>query len=282
MTSNTNRTPKHGALSGSLGTDLADTVANQLVDEKSQVNADKVIQKKGSVNPNWDWWKKREGVRLWEAVALSKNIKPSRLEKIKAQQPNNYRYYFNRLNMAISWLNISLPIMQDHPNNGILPENRVVLLSDFVQCAQSKGTKLPTGLQEIFAKHQNMDKPVSEAKEIKFSLPTNSGNNDSGGRSSDSASPKTEPAQVQTPAAAHTPWEIKDPKDPEPEQPWYTPARYFARELVRDDPTLLTKKIALAEKVATSLINVGVCKRGGKKKLLASTILKSFVNVTLN
>jgi hypothetical protein len=78
---------------------------------------------------------------------------------------------------------------------------------------------------------------------------------------------------------AFKPWEISDPNDPAPEQPWYTPARYFARELVKTDSTLLTKRMLLAVKVVQSLDAVGIKKRGGKKSLNHSTILKAFSNI---
>ena len=42
-------------------------------------------------------------------------------------------------------------------------------------------------------------------------------------------------------------------RDPDPDEPWYIPARYFARQLVKEDSTLLNKKDLLAEKVAQSL-----------------------------
>lgn len=74
-------------------------------------------------------------------------------------------------------------------------------------------------------------------------------------------------------------WNIYDPRDPKPEQPWYTSARFFARELVKDDPTLLTKTNVLADKVVQSLNRVGIYKRGGKKPLSATTVKKSFSNV---
>lgn len=77
------------------------------------------------------------------------------------------------------------------------------------------------------------------------------------------------------------PWLIADSTDPTPGLEWYTPARYFARQLVIDDSTLLLKKLVLAGKVATSLKNVGIYKRGGKKPYDASTVLKAFANVTL-
>lgn len=176
MASNTTVKPIHGNLTDSLSTNLTGTAANQFADEMSQVNADNVRRKKNSLNPNWDAIKNREGVRLWEAVALLQNIKLSRLEKIKALQPTRHLHYRNRLKTAISWLNISLPIQQDHPENGIHSQDKVVLLSDFVQCAQSKGMKIPTGMMGILAQLHNEDMHVSKAKESGFSLPTSDEN----------------------------------------------------------------------------------------------------------
>ena len=77
------------------------------------------------------------------------------------------------------------------------------------------------------------------------------------------------------------PWWTFKEGDPKPKEPWYTPARYFARELVRDDTTLLKKRDLLAEKVAQSLTAVGIYKRGGKSPFGTGTILKSFSNVIL-
>jgi hypothetical protein len=78
------------------------------------------------------------------------------------------------------------------------------------------------------------------------------------------------------------PWLISDPKDPVPEQPWYIPARYFARQLVKDDSTLLTKRNVLVIKVAQSLDNVGIKKRGGKKPFNPGTIKKALSNINLS
>lgn len=85
-----------------------------------------------------------------------------------------------------------------------------------------------------------------------------------------------------SPSGDDKPWLDRNPKDPEPDYPWYTPARYFARQLVKDDSTLLVKKTELAKKTANSLAGVGIFKRGMKKESLSSgTVLKSFVNVIL-
>jgi len=78
------------------------------------------------------------------------------------------------------------------------------------------------------------------------------------------------------------PWLVADPKDPTPAQPWYTPARYFARQLIKGDSTLLQKSLPLADKVSKSLAKVGIYKRGGVSPLAADTILKAFSNVKLS
>lgn len=97
-----------------------------------------------------------------------------------------------------------------------------------------------------------------------------------------------EAVQVATPVPASRsviedpkPWRIVDPRDPKPEQPWYTPARYFARQLVIDDSSLLTKRNILAKKIGLSLVGAGIYKRGGKKPHDAGTILKALSKVSL-
>ena len=77
------------------------------------------------------------------------------------------------------------------------------------------------------------------------------------------------------------PWFVANTNDPKPDQPWYTPARYFARQLVKDDSTLLIKRDLLSQKIHQSLISVGIKKRGGEKEVAASTILKALSNVSL-
>lgn len=85
----------------------------------------------------------------------------------------------------------------------------------------------------------------------------------------------------QSSGTAAKPWLVKDPNDPEPPQPWYTSARYFARQLVAENPTLLVKRPNLAVKVAQALKNVGILKRGGKRPLGEATVRKAFSNIKL-
>lgn len=92
--------------------------------------------------------------------------------------------------------------------------------------------------------------------------------------------PKNRPTS-QAPTKDEKPWLVADPKDPEASYHWYTPARYFARQLVQGDSTLLIKKLVLADKVSRSLANAGIYKRGGRRPHDAATVLKAFSNVHL-
>ena len=78
------------------------------------------------------------------------------------------------------------------------------------------------------------------------------------------------------------PWDVPNQNDPKPEQPWYVAARYFARQLVKDDSTLLVKKGLLAQKVVASLDDVGIKKRGGKDRFSSGTIKKAFSKINFS
>jgi hypothetical protein len=80
------------------------------------------------------------------------------------------------------------------------------------------------------------------------------------------------------------PWWKVDPRDPpagKDFQPWFTPARYLAREFVKADPSLLRKKELLAKKVADALFDRRITRRGGTTRLGANTVLKAFAKVDL-
>lgn len=68
---------------------------------------------------------------------------------------------------------------------------------------------------------------------------------------------------------SHRPWLVTDPRDSAlPElHPWGVSARYFARQMVKDDPALLSKRPALAAKVSAALANVNIKKRGRVRSL---------------
>lgn len=78
---------------------------------------------------------------------------------------------------------------------------------------------------------------------------------------------------------ADKPWLIANSSDPVADYTWYIPARYFARETLKTEPTLLAKKDILAGRVNTLFKNFGIKKRGGKNDFDDSTIKKAFSNV---
>lgn len=127
-----------------------------------------------------------------------------------------------------------------------------VLPGDFINWARLKGYSIPAELEKI--------NTVTQPETV--------------GDGADTPPKQTDNEAVKL-------WLIIDPKDPNPKQPWYTPARYFARQLVKDNPTLLTKRNLLAGKVVQSLTNVGIKKRGGVKPFNSNTVLKAFSNVSL-
>ena len=89
----------------------------------------------------------------------------------------------------------------------------------------------------------------------------------------------TSKVQPEPTSSIEKPWLIIATQDPVPLQPWFTPARYFARQLIIEDSTLLTKTDLLSQKVVQSLAKVGINKRGNKKPFNPDTIKKAFSNV---
>lgn len=81
--------------------------------------------------------------------------------------------------------------------------------------------------------------------------------------------------------AQDKPWLIVDPRDPPTTSSWYTPARYFARQLIKENANLLHNRDALTKKVAKSLGDVGIYKRGDKEPPNPDTLKKALSNVKL-
>lgn len=76
------------------------------------------------------------------------------------------------------------------------------------------------------------------------------------------------------------PWLIAEPQDTPPQWPWFTPARYFARHHLKENPLLKGKTNLLAVKVTESLTHAGILKRGNKP-FNPATVIKAFSNCNL-
>jgi hypothetical protein len=74
---------------------------------------------------------------------------------------------------------------------------------------------------------------------------------------------------------------IVHPDDPKPKSPWYTPARYFARQIVMVDSSLDKNRKNLSAKVQQELAARKVHKRGGKVPPDAASIRNALSCVNL-
>ena len=206
--------------------------------------------------PDWEFWKNKNTVKLWEAAFLSCGIDPDSqsyrdilsfgLDNQKAEKclrllkDSLFLPQFFRLETLV--LNISDSNLHSVP------------MAEFTAWCILGDLKIPPELAALAKASQQAALTV-----------------------------KVKPVPVAMPSGDGKPWLVANSTDPEPAYPWYTPARYFARQLVKEDSTLLVKKDTLSKKTAASLSAAGIFKRGKKKGPLSSgTVLKSFVNVTLS
>ena len=194
---------------------------------------------------DWDFWKHKTKVELWQAACLSCNVNPDSQKKMyqrygKSHYGTRNEKITKRLELLIDNLHLSKFFTTQNFKSSS-PSFQTVILSEFVKWCFHIGYDIPKELKDLSK------------------------------RNSDAGTGKhTEKS-----------WHIPDPNDPEPEQPWYTPARYFARQLVAKDTILLIKRKRLADKVSASLKNAGIYKRGGKLPPSPVTVLKALSNVNL-
>lgn len=86
--------------------------------------------------------------------------------------------------------------------------------------------------------------------------------------------------EPQPPAQSEMPvdlWMIPDPRDSKlkPYAPWGLSARYFARLLVKKDPSYLDRKSNLAKAVQEALSDVRIYKRGNKKEPVGTDTIRN-------
>jgi hypothetical protein len=98
-------------------------------------------------------------------------------------------------------------------------------------------------------------------------------------RTDDFHSEKAKTPEASSASNIEKPWLIPHSSDEKTEQPWFIPARYFARQLVKEDTTLLSKREVLVKKVANALADVGIYKRGNKLPLNPNTIKKALSDI---
>lgn len=216
--------------------------------------------------PNWKHWRHVATIEIWQGLLLTMNIEP----------PGN-GWLLDNTPSGKQTGNIPYEYLDSHSLTGEFIRRWRLVCNRLETLYASAGTPRKAELTNF------LRLPLFAAWAVEFEwegLPTELA---ALAKAATQAAPMVKTAPVLTPSGDDKPWLVANHSDPTPDYPWYTPARYFARQLVKNDSTLLVKKQLLAEKTATSLESVGIYKRGNKKKSLSSgTVLKSFVNVALN
>lgn len=214
---------------------------------------------------NWKYWASLPALKQWEACALSVNVNPDNLKAKRMVMPGMPEF------LPESFPSRSVELEFDRRLtmfNRYAEGNHLAV----VRPQWFAGWCGHVGLEDLPPELVAMATPEPKAAPVAMPEPTPApvvAVGALGGMEPDKAAPVDE-----------TPWLVVDPKDPIAEHHWFTPARYFARQLVRSDSTLLNKKLVLADKVSRSLYSVGIYKRGGRKRHAADTVLKAFSNVT--
>lgn len=244
--------------------------------------------------PNTDWvlWAQMPKATLMEVVAASLNLDPRAIKppsKFAALTETIYVApgieFDRRLKIACAHLGKTGPIKTldflppEHLFHG--PATATVSLPQFAQWALGMGWELPEKFPRLKAAPPAPATPAPAPRTSQYDAVQRMAKSAPQNFSAASVPMPARQAAPVVPASHLKPWLEIDPSDPTPEQSWYTPARYFARQLVLKDSTLLSKKLILADKVSQSLYSVGIYKRGGKKQRHdASTVLKAFSNIT--
>ncbi len=189
----------------------------------------------------YDKWLNREHLSLHECLLLAMRQNPDDDLLFLLDEPNEYD---NKWHEAERWINSGNLAADEVPDFDLVEYENISPLC-FFRLALSNDWILSQTIREFLGKHQSpVAVPVMQAEDSR-------------------------------------PWLIADPIDPIAKYPWYTPARYFARQLVIADSTLLTKPEILPNKIVQSLTKVGINKRGGKLPFDPVTIKKALTNVTI-
>ncbi len=222
-------------------------------------------------NVDWGFWKHKTSVKQWEAACLSCNVDPD------AQRYRDIEHYgldnekvSKRLRLLKDNYHLRVFFSPSTINIGDANLSHVKL-SEFAAWCLHIGYDIPIEL-ETLAKAPDMA-PATQSN--KSSIPPKKSN------FIEDCSKESDKNDITADKQTEKPWLICNSNDPKSAQPWYTPARYFARQLVMEDPTLLAKRDRLSSKVAVLLKKARVFKRGGKLPLDPVTIKKALSNVSL-
>lgn len=93
--------------------------------------------------PRWQHWNERKLARLWYATLLGMNIEPTQNARatLKANYPEKYQIYRDRLDIAKTLIGYELAFYEDHMLEGDLAGEKYVSLAEYYTFALGKGWK---------------------------------------------------------------------------------------------------------------------------------------------
>lgn len=97
--------------------------------------------KKKRRTPPWNTWKNRPICSLGDAVLLTLNVDPIRIDKLKTENSAKYSTYISRLKTASLQAygngngDGKIKVIENHPNSGAEPASRIIELASFVAYA---------------------------------------------------------------------------------------------------------------------------------------------------
>ena len=202
---------------------------------------------------NWNFWLNMPTVKIWQACALSLDIDPDKMTG--SMECDGWQFYPS-----------SFRTIKEKDDF----DKRCRLLTKIA--FNNENIRSTEGIRVLSINHRDIDSEIylggfpEWALSIKWDIPK------------ELKTPVTTKEKIKDKPNKDL-WLIPRDSDPESKLPWHISARYFARKLVKDDPTLLTKRSALCIKVAASLAGVGLYKRGGKKPYDPQTIRKELIKI---
>ena len=211
-------------------------------------------------NVDWEHWLNMDEIRIGEAVALSMDIDPEKMTMFRLDGWHYSQSSFQNEEEENKFNKRCILLINNAFSNKNIRSRPECLLTTINQ-EQNHTAKI---FLEHFAKWA--------INKVHWDIPPEL-------KSLETTKEKVEDKLYREDKPNGEPWKVHQEGDPEPEQDWYTAARYFARELVRDDSNLLTKKKYLYQKISDSLADVGIYKRGGKKAFDSQTIRKALANI---
>lgn len=201
-------------------------------------------------NVDWNHWLNMPSVKLWEAVALSMDADPEN-EPFIGQYFRAGRLGESELNEDGDKFRKRLVLLKAHFSD--TKHLRIVLVSSDNDNSRVYLNSFVEWALNIV--HWDIPKELKSLESTKKEVGVEPNEN---------------------------PWDIHQEGDPQPIVLWYTPARYFARKLIKENPRLLKRRDSLCFEISKELDAHRIYKRGGKEAPDPETIKKALSNIKLD